>query len=262
MSVVQGMANEKFVYEQKAMLAKLGQSAGSNSATIGASGEILILEFLKRYLPPQLLARKGHYRKINGELSREIDVMILDARFPFLNEIENGVVYAMQHSVVAVIEVKRTLGGDEICKIREHTIKLEADDAESPQLARLACRWEKPTSHAIAFRSESKLDTLAAHFFKNPMARCYFHILDHGFECREGEKNSGAMMYVEGERHDCIGVSARTRNPLSDFYYMLLENCFWTVSIRKINDSLMGDIIRSYYNWSNDAGSFKNHRFS
>jgi hypothetical protein len=255
-----GLANSKFAHEQSSMVARLAQSEGGNNSSIGQQGEVLVLAFLDKYLPPQFIARKGHYRKIDGSLSREIDVMILDSRFPVLNETEAGVVHGVQHALVAAIEVKRTLGQAELSSIRNDALALAADISQTPVLADKPVKWSKPACLALAFRSSLRLDTLAVHYFTSPPTWCDVYVLEHGFDCRNVSPNVGAFLHTEGDGDGAFGTSARTENPLSDFYYMLLECCYTVVAERNILDASLRGIVASYYNWSNVADSFKAHK--
>lgn len=252
-----GLANEKFSAEQEEMIAKLKKSEGGNNASLGDDGELLVIRFLNRFLPPQFRAYKGHYRKIDGTLSREIDVMILDSRFPLLNETESGVVYAMQHALLATIEVKRTLGEPEIKSIRENTISTQNDKAQVPEIGFKNIYWSRPESLAFAFRSRSTLKTMASHFFIAPVAWCDIYILEHDFECGGSDRGIGALVRVEQEIIGQKGMTCRTENPLSDFYYMALEKSFDVLSERNVPDGAMQEIISAYYNWSNIKESFE-----
>ncbi len=256
-----GLANSKFACEQISMVARLAQSEGGNNSSIGQHGEVLVLNFLDKYLPSQFVARKGHYRKIDGSLSREIDVMILDSRFPVLNETETGVVHAVQHALVAAVEIKRTLGQAELDSIRGDALALAADICQMPVLADEAVKWSTPACMALAFRSSLRLDTLARHYFTSQPTWCDVYILEHGFDCRNVLKNVGAFLHTEGDGDGAQGMSARIENPLSDFYYMLLERCYAVAAERNIRDTSLRDIVSSYYNWSNVAGSHRAHIF-
>jgi hypothetical protein len=261
-NIPQGLANSRLAHEQASMVARLMQSDGGNNASIGRHGEVLVMDFLNRYFPSQFVARKGHYRKIDGALSREIDVMILDSRFPLLNETEGGVVHAIQHALIAAVEIKRTLGRAETEAIRNDVLMLGEDIAQIPVLAEKPVEWSAPASIALAFRSRSRLDTLARHYFRLPPALCDVYVLEHRFDCRNVSAGVGAFLHVEGDNRGAYGVSARTGNPLSDFYYMLLERCYEVVAERNIENTSLRSIVSSYYNWSNVADSSKTHRFS
>lgn len=260
--MVTGIVNERFSAEQKVMLAEIEKSEGGNNSSLGDNGETLLIGFLNRYLPPQFRAYKGHYRKISGHLSREIDVMILDSRFPILNETSNGVVHAMQHALLATVEVKRTLGKEQILTIRKDIATLVADRAEKPELTMDdGDLWTEPSTMVFSFRSEATLKTLARHFFQEPVAWCDMFIVEHGFECGGEPKDMGAMIRVEGEEDRYEGMVCRVRTPLSDFYYMLVEHAFAVLAARDLSDHAMRDVISSYYSWSTAPGSFETFGF-
>lgn len=252
-----GVANEKFSAEQRIMLAELEKSKGGNNASLGDDGELLVTGFLSRFLPPQFRAYKGHYRKINGDLSREIDVMIVDSRFPILNETKSGVVHVMQHALLCTVEVKRTLGKTQISTIRKDILALHKDKVQQPALSiENNLFWSPPTTVVLAFRSDSTLQTLVDHFYKRPIAWGDMFILEHDFECRGTDRGIGALIRIEGTKSDYECMTCRIENPLSDFYYMLIEQSFDVLSTRGLPDGAMRDVISSYYNWSTLRKSF------
>ena len=116
-----GHVNAILAQEERALIASLEKSEHSttNSQILGRNGEIGIRDFLNRYLPICFRAVNGHFVTPSGQLSPEIDVIIMDARYPLLSQNEDGSVVAMLHSVIATIEVKLTLVKKEIAKIKK-----------------------------------------------------------------------------------------------------------------------------------------------
>lgn len=261
--VPEGIANERFSAEQDAMVAQLALADGGNGAAVGGDGELLVTDFLNRYLPPQLRAQKGHYRKTDGTLSREIDVMVLDSRFPILNETRGGIVHALQHAVLCVVEVKRTLGGREVAAIRKDVLALESDHAQPSRWtsAGWGGRWRPPAALALAYRSDGTLETLAGHMFRQPAAWCDVFVLRHGHGCGGAPPGVGALIRVEGTPDDYTGMTCRTVHPLSDFYYMLVQQAFEALADRAIPDNAVGRVINAYYSWGTLRDTFSLHRF-
>ena len=130
-----------------------------NAQTIGRSGELSLQSFLTRHLPNTLSARSGHFVSPTGQLSPQIDTMILDSRYPLLAQNDDGSVVSMLHSVVLCIEVKtniRTSDIDRICDNSKTIIAL-ANGVFRTQRAfgAIACM-------TFAYRSAGRLDALLA----------------------------------------------------------------------------------------------------
>lgn len=92
-----------------------------NAQTIGRSGELPLQSFLTRHLPNTLSARSGHFVSPTGQLSPQIDTMILDSRYALLAQNDDGSVVSMLHSVVFCIEVKTNIRTSDIDRICDNT---------------------------------------------------------------------------------------------------------------------------------------------
>ena len=121
-----GTPNPILREEEKSMLAVVDRAVAStsNAQIIGRNGEIPLRDFLNRYLPYTLRAETGHFLAPNGELSPQIDVMLLDARYPLLAQNEDGSVLAMLHSVVTTLEVKTRLTTNHIAKMWQDAVRI------------------------------------------------------------------------------------------------------------------------------------------
>jgi hypothetical protein len=126
-----GKVNPVLLQEEIALIADAdkAQNSTTNSKILGENGEIGIKDFLNRYLPSCFRAVGGHFVTPEGELSPEIDVMLVDSRYPYLSQNENGSVVAMIHSVLSTIEVKLSLNSSEINKIRKASTLIERRSA-------------------------------------------------------------------------------------------------------------------------------------
>lgn len=122
-----GTNNEIIEQEEKSILLAVDRalSSSSNSQTIGRNGELPLIDFLNKYLPPTLKAVSGHFLTPNGNISPQIDVMIIDTRYPFLSVNLDGSVLAMLHSVIHTIELKTNLISSDIKKYQAILVKLE-----------------------------------------------------------------------------------------------------------------------------------------
>lgn len=65
--------------------------------------------FLNEYLPFTLRAMSGHFITLSGELSPQIDVIVIDPRYPLLAKNDDGSVLMMLHSVIRIYEIKTNL---------------------------------------------------------------------------------------------------------------------------------------------------------
>ena len=79
-------------------------TSSSNAQTIGRNGEIPLRDFLNHYLPYTFRATTGHFVTPEGELSPQLDVMILDTRYPLLAHNADSSVLSMLHAVVHVMD--------------------------------------------------------------------------------------------------------------------------------------------------------------
>src|SRR5689334_15392292 len=81
-----GTPNPIIRTEELAMLAIVDRAlaSSSNSQTIGRNGERPLLDFFNRYLPYTFKAVTGHFVPPSGTLSPQIDIMLLDSRYPLL----------------------------------------------------------------------------------------------------------------------------------------------------------------------------------
>ena len=103
----------------------------------------------------------GHFVAPDGEMSPEIDVMLVDPQYPYLSQNENGSVVAMMHSVLSTIEVKLNLKGKEIKKIRKDTSTIQRfSNKVFP-----GGSWSKIFQYGIAYKTGFRLETVEKNFF-------------------------------------------------------------------------------------------------
>jgi hypothetical protein len=100
----------KLVSEE--LLIKLNQTRqfiNKHNSTIGVLTEEIIRSFLKTYLPKSVSVEQGFILSVEGEVSKQCDILIYDSNFyaPFYRI--NDIVVIPADSVIAVIEVKTTL---------------------------------------------------------------------------------------------------------------------------------------------------------
>ncbi len=161
-----GTPNPIIEEEEKTILATVDKALAStqNAQIIGQNGEIPLRQFLKRYLPYTLRAETGHFVTPSGLLSPQIDIMILDARYPLLSENADGSVLAMLHSLIGTVEVKTRISTSNLRKLWNDsaTIKLIASEININKSE----FFGSLLSYAVAYRCKNRLKTLAERFFE------------------------------------------------------------------------------------------------
>ncbi len=156
-----GTPNPIIQREEEVILAMVDKAlkSSSNSQVIGRNGEIPLRSFLNRYLPYTLRAASGHFVPPSGRLSPQIDIMILDTRYPLLAENADGSVLAMLHSVVETIEVKTRISTRDIEKMWKDSVGIidlaaEVTGYGDPNDFRMV------RTTAFAYRSAQSLNSL------------------------------------------------------------------------------------------------------
>lgn len=244
-----GHPNPILKQEEISLLAALDrtQHSTSNSQILGRNGEKALIGFLNRHLPATFHTTTGHFVTPSGVLSPEIDVLVLDARYPFLAKNDDGSVVAMLHSVLAAIEVKLTLTKIEIGKIRKNSTRIEE---LSKEVFPDASTWESFFQTTFAYKTRLRLQTVANHFFENWSERG----INTGIELLripetdhfDDEGPLGASIWLEGGEQPTV---ATTISPLSDLYYRLTQNSFYILSSRGYEFGDLGQHMMEYMNW-------------
>ena len=89
---VHGAKNGIIAQEEIALLSAVERALASstNAQIIGRNGEIPFLQFLQAYLPNTLRATTGHFISPTGAVSPQLDVIVVDARYPLLSVNPDG----------------------------------------------------------------------------------------------------------------------------------------------------------------------------
>ena len=256
-----GTPNEILRQEEEAMLAAVNRALAStsNAQTIGRNGEIPLRDFLNRYLPYTLRAATGHFMAPNGELSPQIDVIILDARYPLLAENADSSVLAMLHSVVGTFEVKTRLATHHIGKICKDAIRIMSLAEQVKGYA--GNGWGDVMTNAFAYGCVNKLDALAAKYEKEckpDQAGLDISILRLHPSDQAISTPLGIELHFEPTSTDdssdtvCGYVPLRIPQftPLSDLYYTLVQNAYYTLGRRNHSLSDIGQHVMDYMSWS------------
>ena len=253
-----GTPNPIIEQEEEAMLAvvKRAVSSTSNAQVIGRNGEIPVRDFLNRYMPYTFRAATGHVVAPSGELSPQLDVMLLDARYPLLCHNTDGSVLAMLHSLVAVIEVKTRLVTKDIPKLWSDARKIAAMSAEVEAFRQNG--FGTPYSLAFAYQAGSSLSALQVQYEKSatptegPMD---IHIMRLQDGDTPPSKRMGIELHYEPpfeeeDQTEWMAVCIAKFTPLSDLYYHLVQTAYYTIGARNFDYSDIGRHVIDYMSWS------------
>lgn len=257
--------NPRFVQEEAVLLATVERALASstNSATIGRNGEIPLLRFLERYLPNTLKVASGHFLTPSGDISPQIDIMVLDARYPLLSENADGSVLAMLHSVVTAIEVKTNLTTRDIPGMWQSAIDIMKLSKEVEGQYEPGERWFVSTE-AVAYRTSQRIVTIEDKFFgvaRPKEAGLDTYILRLAQKDQLKSHPIGVTLHLEppapeSELDDPNSVagwwpsSVPEYTPLNDFYYSLVWSAYFILDCRQFS---LGDIAGhavQYMSWS------------
>lgn len=261
------MTEPIFKEEEKAILLSVDKAKASsnNSQTIGINGEKPLIDFLNNYLPPTLKAVSGHFLTPNKIKSPQIDIMIVDTRYPLLGYNTDGTTLVMGHSVLKVIEIKTNLTRKDILKTTENFLKIRHLITEIwPEGENYD--WSKPVLQLIAYRISIKLASIEKAFFEfcDPENNHFdVTILRSNKENEFGTElhfeptsnwsdfvNSNYEEYKHQMKGKYLYGSFSQKTPLSDFYYNLIQNSYYIVDHRGYSLTDIGAHFMEYLNWS------------
>lgn len=266
-----GTKNPVIEQEEKSILASVDRALSSspNSQTIGRNGELPLLSFLNRYLPPTFRSVSGHFITPNGNISPQIDIMVLDSRYPLLAENMDGSVLAMLHSVVWTIEVKTNITSTDIKKISKDIkkIRLLMNEVELFNPPHSFCA---PTTLAFAYRTRNKLESIERAYYEHcqpnefhydltilrsseleinsEIIGCQIHFEPTFEESLEDLKLEGFSDSEINGKH--VLLTRPSHTPLSDFYYSLVQRGYYSLGDRNFCFHDIGAHIMSYMSWS------------
>jgi hypothetical protein len=259
-----GTANQVMTQEEAAMLlcVERALASSSNSQTIGRNGEIPLLTFLQRYLPVTLRAVSGHFITPSGKLSPQLDVIVIDARYPLLSENSDGSVLVMLHSVIHIYEVKTNLRTRDVKKSIDNAkivfkLTQEVEEFKAPG------EWGTPQVTLFAYATAQRLGSIQGTYFKNsvpesaPMdgviLRC--HASDIGIAGGQGGTLHLGPPFPgedgQGPRPDGhFPAFIPSHTPLSDLYYTLVQNAYYTLGERDYSFNEIGAHFNEYMEWA------------
>ncbi len=258
------MTEPIFKEEEKVILSSVAKAFASskNPQTIGRNGEQPLINFLNNYLPSTLKAASGHFLMPGGKKSPQIDILVIDTRYPLLGYNTDGTVLVMAHSVIKIIEVKTNLTKKDIVKTEKNFSKISEllnkiwggnlDSWSCPQLILLAYKITvsqetivngyfsicspKNNHFDISILRDNKIDDLGC--------LIHFEPLEDDFSTKERKK------YKDRIKDDFILTVAEERAPLSDFYYTLIQDSYYTLDDRGYSLKQIGEHFMDYLEWT------------
>ena len=261
-----GEPNPIFREEECRILSAKDQSlACGNPQIIGRNGEIPVIDFLRRYLPNAFRVETGFFITPEGKLSPQLDILVLDSRYPLLSHNSDGSVIAMLHAVVYVIEVKTTVGKREVKAVLDAAEKICAlSTSVFPRN-----QYGALGMLAIGYGTNLRLDTVEGHFFdsKYKVRECDLTLLRvDASEVGADDAVVGAILHWEPDVPDYpehaiplrlaeIPINAWTETawfthaPLSDLYYTLVQQAYYTIGARHFVFNDIGAHMMAYMSW-------------
>lgn len=259
--------NPIFVQEERKMIATVDMAKQfANPQIIGRNGELPIMTFLNKYLPTPIRAVTGYFISPSEKISPQIDVIIVDSRYPFLSHNLDGTVLVMLHSVIETIEVKTSLTSRSIKDIRAKNEKITELSLEVFELY----GWEGVSTSGFSYGTSLRYNTLIRRFFdsqENPFYPTKLDILR--LRSQDVEPDSefvGAFLFDELQEFSksskkkqvkMAGVSMKTLSPLSDCYFRLVQDCLYTLDYRNYSFGDVGRQIMDYMTFGTARDTFQ-----
>lgn len=226
---------------------------------LGGSGLIPLRDFLIGHLPPTLTAVVGRIMTPDDRRSSELAVLIVDRRYPILEEDLDGFVTVMLHSVLAAIVVRSLATADTAESMR----------ACAKELSMLVARidWDRDGKgktalvRGFAYRSALSRKALEEEYLRvsgadpSPFELTVLRLSEEAQAtdtCRGIELRGGP-----GVRHDDGGAAAdpgmsfagRCTN-LSAFWHRLIVDVNGIFFARNLTDDDMESHFAEYPSWS------------
>ncbi len=241
--------------EQKTLLSSVDRALESsgNPQVIGRNGEIPLREFFNRHLAYTLKAATGHFVSPEGRLSPQIDLLILDARYPLLAENPDGSVLAMLHAVIGATEVKTRMTTADIRKGWQGAVAIM-------ELAGDVKNYGDPSSfssvrtEAIAYRIAQRLQTAERTYVGASMpekAGFDIYILSIPDQEQPPGRQLGAELHMEPVGKGRFAPTCRLSHTLlADVYYRLVQDAYYTLANRNWSYGDIGQHVMDYMAWA------------
>jgi len=252
--------NPIIVEEENGMLASLARASRSspNAQVLGRNGEIPLRDFFDRYLPYTLRAATGHVVSPTGSVSPQLDVMILDARYPLLAQNSDGSVLAMLHALVWAIEVKTSLRSRDMRQLWRTASMLaslseEIDGYAEHSSGVRSAGFAYHLGQALKATINSYHQALSAHKCQLSLTVLRLPERDQPHERILGVEF--AVGYLVGATQPRTSTTRLSQTPLSDLYYDVVRWGYHALHRRSWTAGDISEQIRKYmnstsYSWS------------
>lgn len=263
-----GTRNPILAQEEEAILLTVERALASspNSQTIGRNGELPFLHFLQRYLPSTLRAVGGHFITPRGAVSPQLDVIVFDARYPLLAENADGSALVMLHAVVRTFEIKTNAKATDIQKSLVAAKRVELLAREVEEFGDIDS-FSYPQSLLFAYRCSHRLRSIEKAFFSSvDSERVHMDAMFLRYHAADqvDEGAVGGELHLEppspgkeGGQGPLPGgyfpVSRPSHTPLSDLYYSLVQDSYYTLGNRNYSFDDIGAHFNDYMSWSTAA---------
>ncbi|MCK5043554.1 hypothetical protein KAR52_00950 [Candidatus Pacearchaeota archaeon] len=254
-----GETNFLTLEEENEILSALRKAhlSSSNPAIYGQNGEIPLRNYLKKHLPPMFRVETGHFITKEGILSPQIDIIIMDNRFPIINENEDGSALIPGDSVICCISIKSNTDKKELIEIVESAKKIRelTNQIFKPN------SWEDCMLLGFCHTASLSFNTVCKHYFESSKQNNP-HIDVTVMRKKENEKELRTGYYLHWEPgfkkdRQYIPIAIDTNSPLSDFFFQLLQNCYYTLSERKISLVNLGILTMNYFTFGTIRDEYK-----
>lgn len=240
--------NEVFLQEERQMQASVNKSILSkNAQIIGRNGELLLLEFLRKYLPSTLRVFSGKFISPTGKMSPQIDIMVVDSRSPLLCRNLDESVIVMLHSVLATIEVKTSITKREILAIKKSHKKIKQISLETFPIKH---GFTSPSQYAFIYNMKHTLKTTIEAYFDNTFKELNeLNLFISRIHIRNKAKDVGMWLrYEQSEhiKHDGYKHVLFSYVPLADFYYSLVQDSYYALGSRDYGFMNIGEHLGEY----------------
>jgi|SRR3989344_4201160 len=240
------LINPTMLQEEIALISFVNKSIGSsrNSAIIGQNGEIPLRNFLKRHLPNIFIVESGHFTDGHGNISPQVDILLLDSRFPVLARNSDGSVLAMGESVIACISIKSKIVKRDIDELIEWSKKIGFFSNKI-----YPSGWKEISLRGIGYVAGNYSEKIVDNFFEasKKMRKIDLMILRKIDKEQLLKKQPiGFYMWWEILKLEMIHP---TCSPLSDFLYDLMQNAYEILDSRKIKFVDIHNALHNYFKW-------------
>lgn len=257
-----GTPNPILNAEEDAMFATVERAVTSapNAQIIGRNGELPLVQFFNRYLPFTFRAATGFFVTPSGKCSPQIDLLILDARYPLLAQNADGSVLAMLHAVVWAIETKTKLRSSSLAGMwsNARTVMALADEVEKYGLD------SEPVSvrtSAFSYGAAQSVDATTRAFVNSAQpddASLHISIMrlpKDRVKRRRGVELQFESNWPRGSNKPMRWSAVRrfTHTPLSDLYYDIVQWSYFIIEHRDWSFGDVGQQISDYMTWATDG---------